>query len=290
MDADEAAASPPPPPPYELASSLQLAVFCEPLAQDRRDGPQVSPPAQLSGVAQLTATTGAPSTTMRAPIDCVCVIDTSHSMMAQKPLVVQSLHFIIGQLSQRDRFGLVCFGTDARNTMRLCTMDTSGRARAHSVAAQLSATETGGATNISGGLLSGLMQLLDANRADVADSSEASAHAARPTCSAGHPRVRSVLLFTDGRPTVGIMDPENMCEAVRRLMAEIGGHSCVFTFGLGPDHDSGLLHELACAGGGLFYFLPDISTLAPNIAQCIGGLLRYAGWRGRDARSRCRPC
>jgi Ca-activated chloride channel family protein len=60
-------------------------------------------------------------------------------------------------------------------------------------------------------------------------------------------RVRTLVLLTDGRPTIGILEPEKIV-AFARAGAE-GGFR-VFPFGVGRDLDSALLEGIARAGNG----------------------------------------
>ena len=41
------------------------------------------------------------------------------------------------------------------------------------------------------------------------------------------------------------------------MLAQIGRQACVFTFGYGPEHDADLLHAVADAGNGLFYYIEN---------------------------------
>jgi len=60
-------------------------------------------------------------------------------------------------------------------------------------------------------------------------------------------RVRSVVLLTDGRPTIGEQDPAKLVE----LAAGAGQRGLrVFPFGVGKDVHGGLLHGIASAGRG----------------------------------------
>jgi len=60
-------------------------------------------------------------------------------------------------------------------------------------------------------------------------------------------RVRTLVLLTDGRPTIGVLEPEKIVEFAR---AGAGSGFRIFPFGVGQDLDAPLLEGIARAGRG----------------------------------------
>ena len=44
---------------------------------------------------------------------------------------------------------------------------------------------------------------------------------------------------------------------LRSMLTQIGRQACVFTFGYSSEHDADLLHAVADAGNGLFYYIDN---------------------------------
>jgi hypothetical protein len=128
----------------------------------------------------------------RAPIDLVAVVDVSGSMRPHLELVKQTLYFVVNQLASRDAFCIITFSNSANVRLNFKKMDSNGKALANEAIQNLNA---GGGTHLSGGLLKGVNK---ARTRTVEDANE----------------VCSILLFTDGRATDGIKEPEPLKEAV----------------------------------------------------------------------------
>lgn len=54
----------------------------------------------------------------------------------------------------------------------------------------------------------------------------------------------------------------------------------MFTFGYGSEHDTDLLHALASAGNGLFYYIDNKDSIPESFCDCLGGLLSVAAQVG----------
>ena len=50
----------------------------------------------------------------------------------------------------------------------------------------------------------------------------------------------------------------------------------MFTFGYGTEHDADLLHAVADAGNGLFYYIDNSDSIPESFCDCLGGLLSVA--------------
>ena len=115
--------------------------------------------------------------------------------------------------------------------------------------------------------------------------------------------VASVLLFTDGLANYGVTAVPQLVSAMTAMLGKVRSPCTVFTFGFGKDHSEKMLHALADAARGFYYYIearqklckrmPDFVLLfqhsasinashqtADNIPQafadCIGGLLSVA--------------
>jgi Mg-chelatase subunit ChlD len=199
----------------------------------------------------------------RAPIDIVCVIDTSGSMSGDKiGLVRASLQFLVEQLKPNDRLSIVTFASNVTTQLPFVDMAT-GRSRAQNVVSQLRAS---GGTFLSGGLFAGFDEL-----------------DARTTPS----EVSSLLIFTDGQATNGIKNPTELATQIEKRIQQAGRAISTFSFGFGRDHDATLMRSIAEAGNGMYYYLENNDTIAGSFGDCLGGLLSVAA---QNIKLRIEPC
>eukprot|EP00899_Mesostigma_viride_P026475 jgi/Mesvir1/7011/Mv09143-RA.1 len=82
-----------------------------------------------------------------------------------------------------------------------------------------------------------------------------------------------VFLFTDGLANKGVVDSRAIVDSTVRSLHQ---STRVFTFGLGEEHDGGLLSTLADAGRGMYYFVRDPLSVAGAFVDALGGLLSLA--------------
>eukprot|EP00118_Oscarella_pearsei_P016618 m.160650 g.160650 ORF g.160650 m.160650 type:complete len:497 (+) comp38777_c0_seq7:74-1564(+) len=219
--------------------------------------------------------------TERAAIDLVAVIDKSGSMSGEKiKLVKETLHFVVDQLKETDRLGLVTYDTNVYNDFPLTVMDRSGRKKAHAAIGKI---HDGSSTNLCGGLERGLILIerLGANKKDVS----------------------SVLLMTDGQADQGqdeilrIMTASgrrgvgSLLHGIRQGWNRLVGKEAdkkkgkpgggvaaiVHTFGFGSDHNATLLEAISEEGGGSYYYIADNEKIPESFADCLGGLLSTVG-------------
>ena len=54
----------------------------------------------------------------------------------------------------------------------------------------------------------------------------------------------------------------------------------MFTLGYGAEHDPDMLHAIANAGGGLFYYIENKDNIPDSFCDCLGGLLSVAAQVG----------
>ncbi|XP_062523654.1 uncharacterized protein LOC134198303 isoform X2 [Corticium candelabrum] len=204
----------------------------------------------------------------RASIDLVAVVDKSGSMSGEKiSLVRETLHFVVDQLKDTDRLGIVSYDTKVYDDLRLKVMNQRGKSQAHAVIDKL---KEGSSTNLSGGLERGLeyIEQLGTNKKDVS----------------------SVLLMTDGMANQGVTaQPDilrRMTRAGRRQGSEENASSArnaeevaaiVHTFGFGSDHLASLLEAISEKGQGMYYFIDNNEKIPEAFADCLGGLLSTVG-------------
>ncbi len=174
------------------------------------------------------------------PRDLTLVVDVSGSMSGTKlEQAKAALAQALGALGPQDRFRLIAFSSGVTEFRPGLTSATrTNLASAQEFVSNLSA---GGGTNIEGAL-------------DVA-LQQASAAA----------RVSLVVFMTDGLPSVGQTQPD-------QIAAAAGGHigqSRIFTVGVGTDVNTYLLDMLAKEGrGSATYVAPNA-----NMEVAVGGLL-----------------
>ena len=193
----------------------------------------------------------APALTVdRLPVDVVAMVDCSGSMHGDKmEQMKMTMRLLVQSLACSDKLSIVAFDSDVTTPLALTAQNASGKEAALSAVSKLSA---GSLTNLSGGLLRGLDELLSMD-------SEASA------------RTRALLLLTDGHANVGVQDPAGILAAIQGVTQ--GRSITLFTFGIGCDHNEDLLRALAEPNNGLFYFIQKSDDIPSAFADCLGGLV-----------------
>jgi Ca-activated chloride channel family protein len=156
------------------------------------------------------------------PKDIIFVFDRSGSMSGGKiDQAVSSLLFCLNSLNPEDRFGLVTFNDVVEPfSTKLLPASKENVGRAREFVRKLSAN---GGTDIHDALTSAL---------EMAEADS------RPTM---------LLFLTDGLPTVGITDVE---EIVKRAKQRVKAGTRVFTFGVGYDVNTSLLDRLSSENKG----------------------------------------
>ncbi|HLL14481.1 MAG TPA: VIT and VWA domain-containing protein [Pyrinomonadaceae bacterium] len=155
--------------------------------------------------------------------DIVFVIDTSGSMAEEGKMEKARAAMLFGvkTLRPEDRFNVISFaGEEHLMEGGLIQADERGRARGIEFVQKLRPT---GGTNINGALQAALKQF---------DASE---------------RPKLLVFMTDGLPTVGVTNPQNIVDNARAARA---GNTRVFTFGVGYDVNTALLDKVASENGG----------------------------------------
>ncbi len=156
--------------------------------------------------------------------DIVFVLDTSGSMAEAGKMekARAALLYGIRILRPEDRFNVISFAGEERlMERRMIAADDKGRQRGEEFTKSLRPV---GGTNIHQALLAAMQQFESGNRPKI------------------------LVFMTDGLPTVGVTDPNQIVAAARA--ARVPGVR-LFTFGVGYDVNTALLDKLAAENGGV---------------------------------------
>ena len=160
----------------------------------------------------------------RPPLRVALALDRSGSMAGHKLAVaLRCARWLAERLRPVDELALVTFDGHVRLLAPLARVD------ARHIRAALASVGPGGQTNLSGGWLRGLGELVDAPAEGV----------------------RKIVLLTDGLANQGITSREDLVSMARRARNEGVSTS---TIGFGEGFDEDLLRDMADAGGGSTYF------------------------------------
>lgn len=152
------------------------------------------------------------------PKDVAIVLDTSGSMMGKKiDQAKKALQFCVENLNDNDRFEVIRFSTEVEPVFgKLVEASKSNREHAEHFVQDLKAI---GATDINDAMQTALkLRPAEGDRPFV------------------------VIFLTDGQPTVGVTDSD---EIVSHTKDWSGGHTRVFCFGIGTDVNTHLLDRIA---------------------------------------------
>ncbi len=156
------------------------------------------------------------------PRDVTLVLDVSGSMRGEKiEQALAAARYLVEHARPIDRINVVRFAS-AVDAFAPAPVDVSEESRAR-LREFLRSTVAGGSTALGDALEFASRQPVDPNR------------------------VTTLVLLTDGRPTVGVTDATELIQAVRN--GAVAGRR-VFVFGVGADVDDGLLRGIAAATRG----------------------------------------
>lgn len=152
------------------------------------------------------------------PKDVAFVLDTSGSMAGKKlEQAKKALQFCVENLNDNDRFEIIRFSTEVEPLFdKLVEAKSQNRSKAEDFVKDLKAT---GGTAID-----------DAMKKALA------------LCSSSEDRPYVIVFLTDGRPTIGTTDEEEILAGVKRRG---DGHTRIFCFGIGTDVNTHLLDRIA---------------------------------------------
>jgi Ca-activated chloride channel family protein len=166
--------------------------------------------------------------------DVVFVLDTSGSMAGRKlEQAKKALQFCVENLNENDRFEILRFSTEVEPLFdKLVDAGRQNRARAEEFIKDLKPT---GGTAIDDALKKAL--------------------SFNPPGSAGSARLFVVIFLTDGRPTIGTTDEEQILAGVKKANER---RNRVFCFGIGTDVNTHLLDRITEeTRGASQYVLPE---------------------------------
>eukprot|EP00555_Chaetoceros_dichaeta_P007178 CAMPEP_0198263904 /NCGR_PEP_ID=MMETSP1447-20131203/13869_1 /TAXON_ID=420782 /ORGANISM="Chaetoceros dichaeta, Strain CCMP1751" /LENGTH=277 /DNA_ID=CAMNT_0043952669 /DNA_START=99 /DNA_END=929 /DNA_ORIENTATION=- len=190
---------------------------------------------------------------IRAPVDIIVALDTSSSMNGRKlERCKETLTLLLRELSVRDRFGLVTFGSNA--TIQIPTRKLTKDNKEIAIR-KIKGLRSRGGTNLSGGI--GL--------------------AAQEWQSIESPNeVQTIFLLTDGLANRGISDREGVVQLVKGCLASGKGQAsaAIHCFGYGLDHDREMLRDISQVNeGGTYYFVEKDSDVSSAFGDALGGIL-----------------
>lgn len=198
----------------------------------------------------------------RTPLNLVCVIDTSASMVigGKLELVKATLNFITEHLSEKDKMSVIYFGSDADVVFGLLEMRESNRRIAKH---KIHNMTCGGCTNLSGGMMVGL-EVISQDLTSLEDTS--------------NPPNYSLMLFTDGAANRGIIELPDLINAVSNAITDdlkpLKSCTNIYTFGFGADHDVKMLESISdITTSGSYYYIDSRDAIGPQFVECLGGLL-----------------
>jgi len=202
-------------------------------------------PGKLWAVIKLSSGPKQQGAARRLALNVGVVLDRSGSMSG-RPLdyVKQAAKFLVEQVGANDVISLTVFDDQVDvvfPSQRVTNKDVLKQA--------VDSINTGGSTNLSGGLLRGYGEALKEYRPE---------------------QVNRVLLLTDGMANAGIVDPDMLEGKVGAMMRK--GVS-LSTVGVGLHFNEDLLIRLAEAGNGSYYYVREPDEIPSVFASELQGLL-----------------
>jgi Ca-activated chloride channel family protein len=181
----------------------------------------------------------------RPPLDIAIAMDVSGSMGGDKIVnAKKSLLKLVEHIDKQDRLSLVTFDSNVSTAFGPSLMTASDKSVAQQ---QINKLRAGSMTNLSGGLIKALALLKEQDTVKGT--------------------VRRCLVFTDGHPTSGVCEPEDIVGIATEHRAGLG----ISTFGYGRDHNADLLTALALDGN--FHFIDTPEKILKAFGQELGGLI-----------------
>ena len=189
----------------------------------------------------------------KTPLNISLVLDRSDSMRGAKVENARSAaRFVIDALENEDRISLIAY--DSRVQVVSPSVQVGKKRHRKALQAKVDGIYCEGATNLSGGMLTGFSQVDSLFERDC---------------------VNRVLLLSDGLANKGIIDPFQLKDTVRQLNRTRG--ITLSTFGLGSDFDEDLMEGMADFGGGNYYFIQRESHLSETLLLELKRLQAVSG-------------
>jgi len=208
----------------------------------------------LGCLAHITAQRVGDGDGARTPIDIAAAVDCSSSIRSAMPLIRRTMEFVVSELRSCDRLSIVCYHSDVEVRLPLRHMDDPGKAAAR---AAIAAMKGRGSTNLSGGIIAAIDQLNEMH----------------PGQHDMYSRAAAVFVLTDGFPTCGITNRNQLLQSVSAAHESVCQTSCpISAFGFGESHDSVMLSSLAQPTEGTYCFIEHAEGIVPAFAECLGSL------------------
>ncbi|MCE5254864.1 MAG: VWA domain-containing protein [Actinomycetia bacterium] len=186
--------------------------------------------------------TGLGETGKRPPLDLAVVLDRSGSMQGEKlRYAKKAVDTLIDRLLPFDHMSFVVYDDIVDTVFARRKVDD-----ALVMKTKAALVETGGCTNLSGGLVEGLQQL-------------------GPDKGA----LRRVLLLSDGLANRGVTDLDGLADLAHQ---GVNAGKGVSTFGVGADFNEDLLRSLADVGGGNYYYIASPDDIPGIFMEELGEL------------------
>ncbi len=200
-------------------------------------------PGQSRGTFMLTLTPGDDLNVISEGRDWVFVLDLSGSMAGKYQSLVEGVNKGLSKLNPNDRYRVVLFNNSAQEITQ--GYEAASAENVRQTIARLEAIETGGGTNLYGGLKLGL-QALDADRSSA------------------------VILVTDGVANVGTTEKKQFLKLLQ-------GHDVrLFTFVMGNSANRPLLEGMAKVSNGFAMSISNSDDIAGKILEAQSKLTHAA--------------
>eukprot|EP00331_Platyophrya_macrostoma_P015459 CAMPEP_0176474580 /NCGR_PEP_ID=MMETSP0127-20121128/43086_1 /TAXON_ID=938130 /ORGANISM="Platyophrya macrostoma, Strain WH" /LENGTH=588 /DNA_ID=CAMNT_0017869993 /DNA_START=57 /DNA_END=1823 /DNA_ORIENTATION=- len=185
----------------------------------------------------------------RMPLDLICVLDVSGSMVGEKiELLKQTLNYLLVTLEETDRLSIVEFSTNARRLTPLLRVNKQNNGVFKEAINSLKAN---GGTDITSGM-------------EIAGCILEKRRYRNP--------VTSIFLLSDGLDEEGQDGTEEVLENM-----DPQEHFTVYSFGYGQDHDPKMMNAIAKMKDGNFYFIEKYDTVDECFVDAIGALISVVG-------------
>ncbi len=178
----------------------------------------------------------------RQPLIVGLAIDKSWSMKGEKmDAVLDASCALVNWLTRLDYIAVIAYSNDVQ-----VVQPTTNLTEKVSVTDKIRNIQVGTSTNLSGGWLQAL-RAVESKQVEGA--------------------FRRVILLTDGNPTLGIKDPDQLIQLAKDHASR--GISTT-TIGVGDDFNEEMLRAIAEAGGGNFYFIDNPEQASDIFFQEFG--------------------
>lgn len=180
----------------------------------------------------------------RQPLVVGLAIDKSWSMKGEKmDAVLEAASSLVNWLTRLDYVAVVAYSNDIQIVQALTNLTEKV-----SISDKIRNIQVATSTNLSGGWL----QTLRAIESKTIEGA-----------------FRRVILLTDGNPTLGVKDPEQLVQIAKDHA--LRGISTT-TIGVGDDFNEHMLKSIAEAGGGNFYFIDNPEQASDIFFQEFGDI------------------